>query len=78
MGEPVTDTGLTVTDEPRSAQRTGPADPRYDALAGVLLASDNPVKAIAHLLGDHEARLDIAIARITHLEAVLDAGKNRG
>ena len=43
---------------------------RYDTLAAALLASDSPTKAIACLLGDHEARLDILVARVAHLEAV--------
>lgn len=63
---------------PEGGYVEAPIGPRYDALAAALLASDNPVKAIAHLLGDHEARLDIAIGRIAHLEALLNARNDRG
>lgn len=50
-------------------------NPRYDRLAAELLAAPDPVTAIAHLLGDHEARLDGAMERIKHLEARLAAVK---
>lgn len=46
---------------------------RYERLAQILLTSDDPVHAIASVVGDHEARLDIAMERIVHLEAVLNA-----
>ena len=52
-----------------------PDGPRYEQLAEVLLSSDNPVKAIASLLGDHEARLDRLVIRVNHLEAKLNAGR---
>lgn len=52
---------------------TAPDHPRYTALAETLLATADPVAAIAHLLGDHEARLDGAFERITHLESKVDA-----
>lgn len=50
-------------------------NPRYDRLAAELLAAPDPVTAIAHLLGDHEARLNGAMERIKHLEARLAAVK---
>jgi hypothetical protein len=45
---------------------------RYDKLAEELLASDNPVKAIAHLIGDHEGRLDALADRLAAVEARLE------
>lgn len=42
---------------------------RYHRLAETLLASDNPTTAIAHLIGDHEARLDALAHAVGHLEA---------
>jgi hypothetical protein len=44
-------------------------EPRYEKLAAALMAAPDPVRAIASLLGDHEARLDGAIDRIIRLEA---------
>lgn len=54
-----------------------PEGPRYEALAEVLLSSDNPVKAIASLLGDHEARLDRLVIRVNSLEAKAKMAKDR-
>lgn len=42
---------------------------RYDRLARTLLESPEPVSAIAHLLGDHEGRLDALVRRLDHVEA---------
>ena len=41
---------------------------RYEALAKALLASDNPTKAIASLIGDHEARIDGLCDRLNAVE----------
>lgn len=49
--------------------------PRYHHLARVLLESPDPQTAIAHLLGDHEARLDILGAKVEHLECVIGKGQ---
>lgn len=43
--------------------------PRYERLADALLGADDPSFALAHLLVDHEARLDALGARLRHLEA---------
>lgn len=47
---------------------------RYEALAKALLASDNPVKAIASELGDHAGRLDALADRLHHVECVVGGG----
>lgn len=41
---------------------------RYEKLAAELMAVPDPVRAIASLVGDHEARLDRMAERIHHLE----------
>jgi hypothetical protein len=43
---------------------------RYDRLARTLLESPDPVTALAHLIGDHEGRLDALVRRLDHVEAV--------
>lgn len=48
---------------------------RYEALAKALLASDNPTKAIASLIGDHEARLDGLCDRMHSVECRLGGGE---
>lgn len=50
---------------------------RYDKLAETLMAAPKPVKAIAHVVGDHEGRLDALAARLAHLEAALEGQKHR-
>jgi hypothetical protein len=42
---------------------------RYDRLATALLESPDPMRAIASVVGDHEARLDLCLERIKWLEA---------
>lgn len=51
---------------------------RYDRLAELLLSSAQPVKAIAHLLGDHEGRLDALVRRLDHVEAALASRRTNG
>lgn len=51
---------------------------RYHHLAETLLASDDPVTAIAHELGDHAGRLEALARRIDHVEAALDARPKPG
>lgn len=47
---------------------------RYHKLAEALLSSDNPTKAIAEMIGDHEGRLDAIAHTVRHLECVIDGG----
>ena len=48
---------------------------RYEKLAAELMSAPDPLRAIASLIGDHEARLDAAIERIHHLECANTAAK---
>ena len=50
---------------------------RYHHLARTLLDAPDPVVAIAHLIGDHEGRLDAVVARVVHLEAEVNRLKAR-
>lgn len=49
--------------------------PRYEALALALMEAPDLGRAIASLLGDHEARLDILGERVRHLECQLGEGQ---
>lgn len=51
---------------------------RYDKLAKTLLSAPKPVKAIAHLIGDHEGRLDALVRRLDHVEAQLASRRSVG
>lgn len=42
--------------------------PRYEALAQLLMDAPDPVRAIASLIGDHEARLDALAERLHSVE----------
>lgn len=44
---------------------------RYDALGQQLLAAPDPFYAMAHLVGDHEARLDALVSRIARIESLI-------
>lgn len=51
-----------------------PNGPRYEAMARTLLDSPDPVHAIASLIGDHEARLDILAERVRRVEFTIGSG----
>lgn len=55
-----------------------PSGPRYEAMARVLLESPDPVQAIASLIGDHEARLDILAERLRRIEFSISSGGGSG
>jgi hypothetical protein len=45
--------------------------PRYARLAEELIGTKDPMFALAHLVVDHEARIDGLVGRVAHLEARL-------
>lgn len=50
---------------------------RYDALSMSLLSAPDPVRAIAGELGDQAGRLDAVLRRVSHLEALVAALRDR-
>lgn len=50
------------------------ATERYERLARTLMEAPDPVRAVASLVGDHEARLDTLADRLHHLECALGRG----
>lgn len=48
---------------------------RYEALALALMEAPDLGRAIASMLGDHEARLDGLVDRVLHLECVIGEGQ---
>lgn len=53
----------------RSLTREAIHAERYEALARLLLAADDPVVAIAHELGDQHGRIDALAARLSRVES---------